>query len=544
MKKIIGKDVSVKQQIKKTTAKVEHVKSDSEHVTDLSIDHVKATKTSRRPRRLPIYGCYDVATMGHTKPVHEKLEKSSSEILESAATEEVSNQVHSKAESDCNCRSASQVRDGQVAEINLQIHMNEATEAFVNQKLLDAKHLAGDRANRQSKDFMDALEILNSNKDLFMKLLQDPNSLLVKHIEDLRNSQAKKQVIKSFSETKLRDHEISNARECERLACTQNLKSSDKNQSKGTGDAETIVVLRPRPTSLQNCMASISYDSSQVHYRLSNVQQCVKPSFFPFIKMKRRLMHAMGLSRKEQQLILTDDSEHKSTYHFQGLEKCAKGTGMDNVERNTLDKPSFDLGRMTVSSSDVKSKDQMDKVEIMESITGEEAVSVSESDHESSNSPVPRHFKQSEHEKCDRTRVNLSGLLKYGNANLPSKQRPRTWDEMRLLPEYDGFLPTVSPMCKAEHGCGAPQMRFSPYSRYEMVNRNKWRNQSERENSLSPPQHDLQVLPWADNKNCDQLQIIETSTSISDKTYPDVSAFESISALDNDSSPRGELWSM
>ncbi|XVF52910.1 hypothetical protein PTKIN_Ptkin05aG0056200 [Pterospermum kingtungense] len=54
-------------------------------------------------------------------------------------------------------------------------------------ELTDGESLRGNEvANR-------GLEVLNSNKELFMKLLQDPNSLLVKHIQNLRDSQSKKQ---------------------------------------------------------------------------------------------------------------------------------------------------------------------------------------------------------------------------------------------------------------------------------------------------------------------------------------------------------------
>ncbi|KAL5218391.1 hypothetical protein ABZP36_019075 [Zizania latifolia] len=48
---------------------------------------------------------------------------------------------------------------------------------LVRQKFVEAKQLASHENLLQSKQFNDALEVLNSNKDLFLKFLEEPNSL-------------------------------------------------------------------------------------------------------------------------------------------------------------------------------------------------------------------------------------------------------------------------------------------------------------------------------------------------------------------------------
>ncbi|KAL9143021.1 hypothetical protein ABFS82_14G208900 [Erythranthe guttata] len=48
--------------------------------------------------------------------------------------------------------------------------------ALVRQKFVEAKRLSMDAKLRQSKQFQDALEVLNSNKDLFLRCLQEPTS--------------------------------------------------------------------------------------------------------------------------------------------------------------------------------------------------------------------------------------------------------------------------------------------------------------------------------------------------------------------------------
>ncbi|CAL4937604.1 unnamed protein product [Urochloa decumbens] len=51
---------------------------------------------------------------------------------------------------------------------------------LVRQKFVEAKRLASHDNLLQSKEFHDALEVLNSNKDLFLKFLEEPNSLFAK----------------------------------------------------------------------------------------------------------------------------------------------------------------------------------------------------------------------------------------------------------------------------------------------------------------------------------------------------------------------------
>ncbi|KAJ9697107.1 hypothetical protein PVL29_009045 [Vitis rotundifolia] len=64
---------------------------------------------------------------------------------------------------------------------------NEKKMALVRQKFIEAKRLATDEKLRQSKEFQDALEVLSSNKDLFLKFLQEPNSLFTQHLYELQS---------------------------------------------------------------------------------------------------------------------------------------------------------------------------------------------------------------------------------------------------------------------------------------------------------------------------------------------------------------------
>ncbi|XP_073002244.1 uncharacterized protein [Typha latifolia] len=58
--------------------------------------------------------------------------------------------------------------------------LNEKRMDIVRQKFIEAKSLATDEKLLQSKEFQDALEVLSSNRDLFLKFLEEPNSLFSK----------------------------------------------------------------------------------------------------------------------------------------------------------------------------------------------------------------------------------------------------------------------------------------------------------------------------------------------------------------------------
>lgn len=60
--------------------------------------------------------------------------------------------------------------------------INEKKMDLVRQKFTEAKRLSTDEKLRQSKQFHDAVEVLSSNKDFFLKLLQEPNSLFSQHL--------------------------------------------------------------------------------------------------------------------------------------------------------------------------------------------------------------------------------------------------------------------------------------------------------------------------------------------------------------------------
>ncbi|XP_017974842.1 PREDICTED: uncharacterized protein LOC18613005 [Theobroma cacao] len=64
---------------------------------------------------------------------------------------------------------------------------NEKKMALVRQKFMEAKHLVTDEKLRQTKEFQDALEVLSSNRELFLKFLEEPNSTFSQHLYNLQS---------------------------------------------------------------------------------------------------------------------------------------------------------------------------------------------------------------------------------------------------------------------------------------------------------------------------------------------------------------------
>ncbi|KAK8570030.1 hypothetical protein V6N13_002733 [Hibiscus sabdariffa] len=66
-------------------------------------------------------------------------------------------------------------------------NVNENKMALVRQKFMEAKHLVTDEKLRQTKEFQDALEVLSSNRDLFLKCLDEPSSTFSQHLNNFRS---------------------------------------------------------------------------------------------------------------------------------------------------------------------------------------------------------------------------------------------------------------------------------------------------------------------------------------------------------------------
>ncbi|XVF81108.1 hypothetical protein PTKIN_Ptkin15bG0130100 [Pterospermum kingtungense] len=78
-------------------------------------------------------------------------------------------------------------RDGSPRKGRYNENVNEKKMALVRQKFMEAKHLVTDEKLRQTKEFQDALEVLSSNRELFLKFLEEPNSTFSQHLYNIQS---------------------------------------------------------------------------------------------------------------------------------------------------------------------------------------------------------------------------------------------------------------------------------------------------------------------------------------------------------------------
>ncbi|THU52035.1 hypothetical protein C4D60_Mb06t37350 [Musa balbisiana] len=78
------------------------------------------------------------------------------------------------------------VKDQSPPKVRYEEKSYQMRMALVRQKFTEAKRLATDEKLLDSKEFQDAVEVLNSNRDLFIKFLEEPNSFFTNHLFELQ----------------------------------------------------------------------------------------------------------------------------------------------------------------------------------------------------------------------------------------------------------------------------------------------------------------------------------------------------------------------
>ncbi|OMO58657.1 hypothetical protein COLO4_34473 [Corchorus olitorius] len=311
IKKVIEGEMIVKNKTNKNT--------DERQILQLNpkvVDHRKASKNTKKPSQIP---AHDRATEGYRQnPNQNMVDKSSNS--NASVIEASGNELHTNNAGNYKGKSIRGRKHEHGSEINVQVHMKEAVEAFVNQKLTDGENLSSNEVANRSKNFIDALEILNSNKELFMKLLQDPNSLLVKHIQGLRDSQENKQQSQSSSKAQ---------KESEPL--------------------DTIVLLKP---GMQNCP--------------DRKHRSAKSAFLSFEHMKRKLRHAIRVNKKDQCQMSIEGSDN-SQRDLEEFEDGGKEMSRLANERIPAGNSHLNVGNMPESSHAVNRRDRMDQREYFHS---------------------------------------------------------------------------------------------------------------------------------------------------------------------------------
>lgn len=465
----------------------------------------KASKRMRKTRKKSYDSINDLdasESLSAEQPFHEKSEHQHTSSLDvDKVMEEFCHQIHQK--------STSYMNHEQPGELHRQLHqknpdfeekLREAIKLLISQKLVKGKQHSEDGPIHLSKELMDALQILGSDGEMFVKYLQDPNSLLVKCVQNFPDAQLDKdEDSTSLAGSTLSEQEIGNNRQSDELVnhkqrrfFRRKVKSQERrppNGEKRPQDSNRIVILKPGPTGFQNSGAESTVGSSpESHYVLGNngPNERIGSHFF-LTEIKRKLKYAMG---KEQHSIQKGDS-----YECQKLGDRDRGI-KENVGINSPTKDHFFIEKIARPVG-VKNVDKTGKLKDSELGSG----------HRSADLP-----KQRVSSIYIEAKKHLSEMLGTGDEILDSSSRyvPKTLGRILSLPDYN-YSPVGSPGRNWEDGFVTAQMRFVNSDKYQKVNDNSSSlNQESPSCHLGQTTKSLETQPCISDDNSDYK--IETPT--------------------------------
>ncbi|KAG6509992.1 hypothetical protein ZIOFF_028000 [Zingiber officinale] len=211
-------------------------------------------------------------------------------------------------------------------------NQNEIKMLLVREKFVEAKRLATDGKLLHSKEFQDALDVLSSNRDLFLKFLQEPNSLFTKHISNLpfpASLQTKPiTVLKSSKNVEAK---------FEKMVKEQEYLENDKNEcgkknysysslnimSEMFSQPTRIVVLKPsarKTTKLPNPSISPEYQVRQNRYGDQAETEALRSGYMVDRSARQMQKALIGHRRDEALLSSVFSNGHKEGSSFNLLE--------------------------------------------------------------------------------------------------------------------------------------------------------------------------------------------------------------------------------
>nr|XP_019709515.1 uncharacterized protein LOC105054875 isoform X2 [Elaeis guineensis] len=406
----------------------------------------------------------------------------------------------------------------------LQKALHNEAETWKSQKFIDIKQLNSNGVVRESKDFVEALETLNSNKELLLKLLQDPDSLLLKHVQDFQNSQAGKPATlessKNFEGGKLLGEEIKSSGQCEQSINHKHLhypvrkideSNSTKLSRKGGNSKmlDRIVVLKPSPARIQN-LSDINSSNSlpQSHQSLQHQKDTAKvSSHFSLKEIQRRFRHALGEGKKEQHSITTDGILHKipSGFHDSGDKRIAReSVGINLPSKNS---PRMEHTPPTVFAS---RRDDRTKPRASQPNIKDEFSSTRTTHHRRLNSAAVAESPNRESVLKDETKKRLSEMLYSVEKDqvLTTRGISKTLGRILSLPGYNLLSPRLTPGRDKEPDLLSQQMRLSSMQQLTQENDTNLSSPSS-QNLETPPSTPLIDAEWQAGEELNSEGIME-----------------------------------
>ncbi|GAB4844488.1 hypothetical protein Ancab_037866 [Ancistrocladus abbreviatus] len=319
----------------------------------------------------------------------------------------------------------------------LERKLGEATKVFVDH-FTDEKSLRKGGKIQPSKELPEALQILNSNKEVFLKLLQDPNSQLMKHMQKLQDFQ----VEKDGNSKEFLEEDIGNGKhESFFWRKFKGLERSFSRRHDYPDDLNRIVVLKPGPPD------SNSLKPAAIHCSLQQSPQDSGNIVSSFTEFKRRLKYAM---RKEQP-------------YPQDYDKANKAVGVENGGVPSPGRDRFFMERKPKPSSSIKKRDKIAK--------SEESTGSMEHDAAFTDQRVPNIYFEA--------KKQLAEIVSRCDAEVDfsSRKVPKSLGKIMAFPGYSS--PICSPRKDGDLSFTTAQSRLSPRGECPAANENACRQVQE-----------------------------------------------------------------
>ncbi|KAF9613950.1 hypothetical protein IFM89_013485 [Coptis chinensis] len=350
-----------------------------------------------------------------------------------------------------------------VQKLSVQEKFSEAAEAFLNQKLIDTKQLNED-GPIQSKHFVDALEILNSNKELLLKL--------VKNIEDPHDAP---------SDGYSRQAEVVCSKEVQKQNIHKFFWKKDKFQRRNTSKesdnsqvSNRIVVLKPKAKGAQiSATANCPSSSPQSPYSLKNTGWSGRfNSQFSLSEIKRKLKSTMGENRNYRHRISMDGILHKVPKEHCDSGNSVKGDPENIGGRELPSKSNLHIERTSEPSTTGETSEPSSQCNPS---TAHEVASTSAASRKNLTMNTGGYSKQREANIYLEAKKHLEEILTGGDQDegFSSQQVPKTLARILSLPEYNSS-PGGTPGRDSEHDFVTAQMRFSSNGNFQTVSENIW----------------------------------------------------------------------
>ncbi|XP_011092426.1 uncharacterized protein LOC105172605 [Sesamum indicum] len=360
-----------------------------------------------------------------------------------------------------------------------------AVEQLIEQRLSKSKRFGEEGNSCCSNEFMDALQTLSLNKDLFLKLLQDPNSVLAKHIQNLEDAQLNKDQAPSSLPASSSSEEIPVNIKSDELSGRKHRnffrrrsKSLECYPSGADRDCQSpnkIVLLKPGPAGAQSPDTDSAFSSISLQSPMDNkVHNDKSMSQFSFTEIKRKLRHAIG---KERQGISPDRIILQLSPKQQNRSNDKGGIG-ENFGWSSPNRNHFYTERFNKSSPSFKKGEPVGKPK------GKGSDMVNETYQ------YPRVGGSNIYIEAKK---HLSEMLKSGEENVEpmTGQLPKSLGRILSFPEYNGS-PCRSPRKLGDDIFVTAQMRLSPRG---IVKNNVGGVFQENHNHPSPRRQNLESQP-------------------------------------------------